>query len=178
MTTQPVWKFLANLGDANPLEYGGYFVFEDSTGVYEAEAEWYDPEDGQCYRFSLDQFVNTEYGLISSHIWDTHLRMMAGDKLPYHKTLPYPITDYANREWFIKYLPDMQSAFAEDSGINLVDKLCSNNPLDRAFVYREVGEYWGFDNLDNYPLDVTPKEARQRYSNNCKKLCQRRNKTF
>ncbi len=36
---QPKWKLLANLGDANPIDYGGYFVYRDETGVYRDEAE-------------------------------------------------------------------------------------------------------------------------------------------
>ena len=36
---QPKWKLLANLGDANPIDYCGYFVYRDETGVYRDEAE-------------------------------------------------------------------------------------------------------------------------------------------
>ncbi len=38
-TKQPVWKFLANLGDRSYVDYGGLFVFEDTTGVYGFEME-------------------------------------------------------------------------------------------------------------------------------------------
>jgi len=38
-TQQPVCKFLANLGDANPIEHGGFAVFVDETGVYAPECE-------------------------------------------------------------------------------------------------------------------------------------------
>lgn len=38
-TAQPVWKFLDNLGDSSPIEYGGLFVYEDVLGVYGFEME-------------------------------------------------------------------------------------------------------------------------------------------
>ena len=37
--SQPVWSCIANLGDVNPIDYGGYFVYIDTTGVYPPEAE-------------------------------------------------------------------------------------------------------------------------------------------
>lgn len=39
MTNQPVWKLLANLGDVNPVDHGGLFVYQDLTGVYPEECE-------------------------------------------------------------------------------------------------------------------------------------------
>lgn len=38
-TKQPRWKLVAQLGDVHPIDYGGYFVYRDTTGVYEEEAE-------------------------------------------------------------------------------------------------------------------------------------------
>lgn len=37
--SQPVWKYLGNLGDRHPIEYGGLFVYKDTTGVYGFEME-------------------------------------------------------------------------------------------------------------------------------------------
>lgn len=36
-SNQPVWKFVANPGDANPIDHGGLFVLVDETGVYPPE---------------------------------------------------------------------------------------------------------------------------------------------
>ena len=38
-TKQPKWKLIAQLGDVNPIDYGGYFIYEDETGVYPPEGE-------------------------------------------------------------------------------------------------------------------------------------------
>ena len=39
-TNQPDWKLIANLGDENPLEHDGFFIYKDKTGVYEEEGEY------------------------------------------------------------------------------------------------------------------------------------------
>lgn len=59
--SQPQWKFVANLGDADPIENGGAFVFIDETGVYPPEVEILEepaedngPKHWHVYRFSLD----------------------------------------------------------------------------------------------------------------------------
>lgn len=71
MTKQPEWICLAQLGDINPLDYGGYWVFSDKTGVYPPEGEWLEvlSEDNEkyeekytakVYRFPMDKctYVN------------------------------------------------------------------------------------------------------------------------
>lgn len=55
MTRQPDWKYIVNLGDAQPFVYGGAFLFEDTTGIYEPEIEIYEPETQTVYRFSVDK---------------------------------------------------------------------------------------------------------------------------
>lgn len=32
-TRQPLWTRIANLGDVNPIEYGGFFVYVDRRGL-------------------------------------------------------------------------------------------------------------------------------------------------
>jgi hypothetical protein len=36
---QPIWEYIDNLGDASPLDYGGLFLYHDTTGVYGYELE-------------------------------------------------------------------------------------------------------------------------------------------
>ena len=60
MSKQPVWKFIANLGDANPIEHGGYFIFEDLTGVYSPEGEVWNPDEMKAYRIMLDKVESVE----------------------------------------------------------------------------------------------------------------------
>jgi hypothetical protein len=149
MTNQPQWKRIANLGDAHPLSYGGYFVFVDETGEYAPEAEVLDvnnehetDDDKLTYtvhRFSLHQctFIN---GILSDN--------------PYHK---------ATAAWFApKNTIECESRYniTLDEFAKL---LTSDNPLERAEAYREIGEYHGWDNFDHYPLRLTRAEAVERY---------------
>ena len=43
MTQQPTWRYVTNLGDVNPIEHGGAFVFVDTTAVYPPEMEILEP---------------------------------------------------------------------------------------------------------------------------------------
>ena len=133
---QPKWKLLANLGDANPIDNGGYFVFEDETGAHPAEAELLEPpaEEGaawEVHRFMLDRCTYVD-GVLSDN--------------PYHKGLPawfaHPESQKANRPQDSTYL----SRVAETMGTpveKLIEMFCSENPLERAGAYREIGEYHG-----------------------------------
>jgi len=57
--SQPVWRCVANLGDRDPLDHGGLFVYVDRTGVYPPEMERVEPdEDGslEVRRVVLDRY--------------------------------------------------------------------------------------------------------------------------
>ena len=63
MTKQPNWEFVAQLGDANPILHGGYFIYRDLTKVYAGEGEYVEPYkevdneiiSWRIWRFSLDK---------------------------------------------------------------------------------------------------------------------------
>lgn len=158
MTEQPKWALVAQLGDVNPVDYGGYFIYEDATGVYPPEAEYLDApdnDDGQwiAYRFSLDKCTLT------------------GDVLsdnPYHPDMPAWFAKLesgkASRPQDTTYL----SGVADCCGVAVADLrqwFCSESTVDRANAYRLIGEYHGFDNLDSYPLTFNNRaEVESRYS--------------
>jgi hypothetical protein len=134
----PTWKLVAQLGDENPLEYGGYFVYIDETGAYTSEAEYLiEMLDGTftAYRFILEPCISVN-GVLSDN--------------PYHPETPV---------WFDKDIDRV----SESCGIDLIPLFCTPDPVQRAIAWREVGEYYGFENLDNYPLTLTKKEAKKRY---------------
>ena len=132
MTNQPDWKCVAQLGDVNPIDHGGYWVFVDRTGVYPPEAEHLEsPDDDNgtwiAHSFILDRCTFKD-GILSDN--QSH---------PEHPA------------WFAH---DLQGN-ANSLGVTLqemIRKLCSDSPVDRAMVYREIGLYHGFENLDSYPL--------------------------
>lgn len=146
MSRQPEWRVLKELGDIG-------LIFEDATGQYEPEAEvWseYETERGKTrfsvYRFDLPR-VSFYKGMI----------------IPYgfHKRtdLPHPIVMYA--EWYSEDLSDA----ARSHGVTkaaLVRDLVSKDPVRRFWAYYTIGGHWGFNNLDDYPLDLSEKELEER----------------
>lgn len=133
-------KLVANLGDVNPLTYGGLFVFENE-GDY--TCEHFDVgEEGEnvtVYRFDIPRctFIN---GVLSDN--------------EFHPNHP---------AWFA----DSIGKIAECSGAlrrELIDELCSSGPTSRAMAYQDIGRYHGFDNLDSYPITLTESELAARYS--------------
>jgi hypothetical protein len=162
MTDQPKWKLLANLGDVNPIEYGGYFIFEDGTGVYDPQGEYLEAPDDDTgtwyvYRFDLDRCTLTT----SEPDHDGSTYTVLSDN-PYHPLHP---------AWFARKDPKRP----QDSGLEdvanftgqdvaeLEAALCSEDVIERAHAYRDIGSYHGFDNLDSYPLTLTRAEVDARY---------------
>jgi hypothetical protein len=154
-TRQPNWVFRANLGDVHALEHGGYFVYVDETGVYAPEAELSIPPCDEIdldapearwtvFRFSLDK-----------------LKLVDGHLVPdrYQSDWPHPVADY--REWFQKDLKQTAECvgMGEDE---LAEMFCSDDVCKRAQAYRTVGDVWGFENLDSYPLSLTRAEMQER----------------
>lgn len=163
-TKQPVWQLIANLGDNSPLDYGGYFVYKDETGVYPEEAEFLvvDNEDDEdstytIYRILLDPFKMVN-GYLVPYDWEPSWRQ--------------PLENYD--EWFhenLKSVADYVGSTKED----LEKALSSRDPLDRAQAYRALAEYHGWDEFDSDPLGLTRQEVEARYSEDLERL-RRRNR--
>lgn len=147
MTNQPEWKMITNLGDANPVDCGGFLVFVDSTGVYPAEAEvWEEPCDDDTrrkprwtvYRFALERCTYTD-------------RVVSDNK--YHPNLP---------AWFAKDLPSVASCVGTDE-LELVNSLCSEDVLERARAYQDLISYFGVREFDQYPEQYSRNEIECRW---------------
>lgn len=139
-TNQPVWKMIANLGDVNPLDYGGYFVYIDETGVYPPEAERLEESHKgyEVHRFILDRCTYTN-GILSDN--------------KFHPEHP---------AWFADDI-DSAASFVGQDAQELIDALCDPDPCMRAEAYRAIGDYHGWENLDSYPLHLTQEEAIEKY---------------
>lgn len=156
-TAQPVWKLVAQLGDVNPIDYGGLFVYVDTTGVYPPEAEkLMEPiEDNgvtkwEVYRFILENLKAVE------HEGRTLL-------IParYDPSWPHPIERYD--EWFNSDLESVSSYVGQVVN-ELRQSLVADDPAKRALAWQAIGDYHGWDNLDSYPLTYTSEaEIRERY---------------
>jgi hypothetical protein len=155
-TQQPVWQFLANLGDLTPLDYGGYFVFRDTTGVYPEEAEYLEvPDEGAShwtvYRVVLDR---------CQALLDEETRILYLVPSSYEESWSHPLQSYD--EWFHKDLASVASSCGSTAAA-LRDGFCSADPIARAQAYRSVAEYHGWDNFNAYPLHLTAEEVQVRY---------------
>ena len=155
MTNQPIWNLLANLGDVNPIDYGGYFIYKDTTNMYAPEGEILESPDNDTgawtvYRFSLDRLKMVKGYMVSGR---------------YRSDWPHPLHSY--QEWFSTSDSGLESV-ARCFGINvesLQSMFCSDDILQRANAYRMIGDYYGFENLDSYPLTFRSRaEVEARYA--------------
>lgn len=158
-TKQPVWKLVGNLGDVNVADYGGFLVYEDTTGIYPPEAELYQPNEtedtgGTVYRFVLERprfKTLTEEG-------------------KRHYTWPEPLP--ANQRnvtwhWFNEWYVDKLKSVASTCGTTkfaLLRLLFSKKTMKRAIGYHELIENFGPFEFDQYPLTLTQVEAETRYT--------------
>lgn len=163
--SQPIWKLLANLGDKNPLDYGGFFVYVDETGVYPPEVEVvevcdepdYDNNDKgkwTVYRFILEPCTYID-GILSDNPF--HMAHPAWFATPESER-----TEGRNSTTWLKNLVDFCGN--DDDGEELIRLFCSDDPLERARAWRVVGDYHGYHELDHYPLRYSSKlELKKRY---------------
>lgn len=146
--SQPQWNLIAQLGDKNPIEHGGYFVYEDATGVYAPEGEYLEsPPDHlfethkarwRVFRFSLE-LCTYENGVLSDN--------------SFHPDHP---------AWWADDIPTIASSISMPPD-TLRGLFCSDDILERAYAYRSLGEIMGFINLDEEGLILQQREVDKRY---------------
>lgn len=136
---QPIWKCVAQLGDVNPIEHGGHWVFTDTTGVCCPESEILsDNGDGS---FTVSRYLLEKCTYINGILSDNKFHP---DKSAWFETAPVA-----------SYIGMQESA--------LIALFCSDNPIDLARAYEAVTSHYGVYELDQDPLTLTYKEAQVRY---------------
>ena len=143
-TQQPEWELVGTIGDVNPVDYGGGFVFRDKTVVYEPEVEYIEPngdepEDGvTVYRVSMEKHTFID-GILSDN--------------PYHPGI------------FVWYADKLASVCKTcDCHLDeLIAALCGDDPSSKAWAYETMAICWGWGEFDHYPLTLTAEEAEKRY---------------
>lgn len=142
--SQPVWKYIANLGDADPIEHDGAFLYVDSTGVYDPELELLvrqcgDEPTWQVYRVCLEPCTFID-GVLSDNA--------------FHKDYP---------AWFAKDIGHVSSFVGIDES-DLIKLLCSLDPGERAEGYQCLIGHYGAYEFDQYPRRLDESEVRARYT--------------
>jgi hypothetical protein len=138
-TKQPVWKYVGNLGDCNPVDYGGALVLEDTTGVYAPECIDIEPvegDDGELVKWIVRRWIVkpctvNDAGLVSDN--------------PFHP-------DHA--AWFDDKLAELAECYGMKRE-EFVAMLTGSDVMSRARAWADIGDYFGKDNLDGYPLEYT-----------------------
>lgn len=146
-TRQPEWKFVANLGDASPVDHGGLFIYEDATGVYDAEMERLEREsDRDDSKFTIHRVCLDRCKEVQGERDKPYL-------VPYRyePTWPHPLPDY--EEWFADDLDRVAESMGTTERV-LRDQLCSDDSKARAEAYRCILDYHGWENGDEYPLTL------------------------
>jgi len=145
-TYQPSYHCIANLGDVDPVEYGGKFLCIDRRGIYDPCLIVVEIEN----RDGKDKWVRHDIGLERCHrIFSDESEIFAVGDSVYHPHLP---------AWFGdgKSLDSVASYFGMKRE-ELIDKLCSTNPIERASGYIAVAGNYGEDNFDQYPMTYESK---------------------
>jgi hypothetical protein len=183
--SQPVWKTLRALGDLGR-------IYADETGVYTPEAEvWIEYAPDASEEFPDDECDSRADNPDADDYWCRATRAQhaveaggTGKDVSAEACRHFTL-DRRNRQRFKVYriildqlerkqLPDGDSTIddwfdlysvARSAGVtheSLVDGFSSADPVDRYWAYDAVGRYHGWDNFDQYPLDLSEKELRAR----------------
>lgn len=150
MSKQPIWEFVANLGDASPLDYGGLFLYRDSTGQYAPELERLETDNGErfeIHRVTLEKCFEVK-GLTPRVVHDVDFARNDPDTY---------------EEWFSKSLASVADSMGM-SREDLVSGLCSDDIQARALAYQAVYDYHGWIEGDQYPATMTRAEVEARYA--------------
>ena len=160
-TKQPDLKLIAQLGDRNPIEHGGYFIYEDTAGVYAPEGELLVSPDDDGGKWEVSRFILEKCTFINGILSDN--KFHPGKPAWFAK----PESERKTRPQDSTYLSNICNSM-DIEFYELVKLFCSNNIIERAHAWRLVGEYHGFDNLDAYPIYFTRAEIQLRYQDELK----------
>jgi hypothetical protein len=148
-TTQPCYHCIENIDDINPFEHGGAFVCVDKFNVYSPillilEPCLLNPEfTHRLYEITLDRcFLVKENNQIIG----------IGSNL-YH-------TDSC--EWFgnLASLETITSFVGRGGYDSLMRGFVTSDPVERAFSYKALVDYYGVHEFDQYPRELTEEKAK------------------
>lgn len=157
--------FIKNLGDAEPLSYGGYFIYEDAPNPHARKIKTQDwsPKGRENVTYSAKLLVPVDDApyLVYRFGLD-RLKLVDGYLVPinYEPSWPHPLERYD--EWFADSIPKMAESVSL-SADELREMFTSEDPLELARAYEILGGYHGFENLDSDPLSLTHEQVEKQF---------------
>lgn len=153
-------RIVANLGDVNALDYGGFIVWSDGSCMLIDEPTERDTRDQdagendeandtyQVYRFDAEypRWLAYVGGGSGSRVSRHHLE---GSHL-------YGGNTWEHRDWWL--MPEKVHSLCESAGITPMQFLrmaLSTDVVQRACAYQAVANHWGAIELDCYPETFT-----------------------
>lgn len=135
--SEPKWKCVSMLGDVDPINHGGKFVLVDEMGVHIPEMLVISKDLGcwEVARIELNECFH-EYDILSDN--------------SYHKD---------SEAWFADKI-DLIAASRGMKAYQLIEYLCSTNPVLRAIGYEALVGFFG-----TYEFDQSPNELNRREIN-------------
>lgn len=134
------YRFLAHVGDVNPLDHSGGYLMRVR------------PNGGRDKSYTQIEYTdapeNEPEGGNDAHVFTVY-------------RAPIPPDVAAECDW-----ADI-AAVAGHVGVYEQDwrKAAHGTILERAFCLKSIADYYGWPNLDSFPLELTGKELRKRWRN-------------
>lgn len=152
-TKQPSYWCVASIGDATPLEHGGKFVLVDKTGVYSPVMLVLEVHDNQV----APNCNHTLHHVELEPCFIVHSSLSPEGK----KCLSTNKFHTGHVEWFgdAESLQSMAS-YIGASVDELIDRLVSSSPVNRATGYDVVASCHGLSNFDSEPRVLNPEKAK------------------
>ena len=136
MRKQP--KIIGFIGDCHPFEYGGGLVLDHGDG--KPTLRYFEPhDDSDDSRFTVSDITLDRRIRIKGMDGTTYL-VPEG----YNDSWPYGPAKY--REWYDDDLFHV-AAFTGSTVSDLVDRVCSEDPMERASFYYDLASYHGWANV-------------------------------
>jgi hypothetical protein len=129
-------KTLANLGDVNPLDYGGFLVRSDGEIIDIHPRD--EDRKIEVHRFSNTLCYPIEGGGVSDN--------------EFHKD---------HHAWSLE---DLESVAGSADHESIEADLCSDDPVTRARAYQSIISHWGIHSFDDDPVTLTRTECRRMYN--------------
>lgn len=144
---------LGTIGDVNPLQYDGGFVFQDSDGRVTLEYAMAPPDDHPWFRRNGYKAYDLPLRTAPYTVYRVDVSEDVKKDLSWLKSKDWAaIAAHGNGE------------DTKTEGENLACFLSKRaEPLQRAMIYWDVANHFGWNNLDDYPLWLTGEELAERW---------------